>query len=223
MNNLYSILNEGLKPIYGFRSYSIQDDETGVYLSKGINNSIQMFSHMVNYFYKVIGYEGDIELINCQMELQNINHYGFGSNEIIKECKSTIDRIRKIKECNNFYQYLGGVPYLLSVNGIQVIDESQPDNCCYKDVIPPQNINIVYLRNKYTNMIFFNLEAIYYYYRITNPNIRFSNDSIDDVNKFFNNIYNYYRYMNPNDFELIEEPILDYFKRINNEKTLTLR
>lgn len=216
LNNFNSIMQYGLKPQSGFRSYSIQDKDCGVFLSKGIKNSIQMFSHILNYYLKIVGIEGTEVIKDCKNDIQRYN-LGYTFMIDIDECNLTIKRIEDVRNCGSFQNYLGGAPCLLSIEGIKVEDESQPDNCCYKDIIPPSNIKIIALKNKYSNLYIYDLEAILsYYMNFFNIN-DYSDDAKDDVEKLYS-----YRNYSYNEYEIIEIPIIHFIQDYNNEKTLTL-
>ena len=150
-------MKNGLIPQTGLRCNSIGDDSQGVFFSKGIDKSIVMYSLMLSFYEKYVGAEGDkiiLENFNAINELKNSKDYiRFPeiANIDIKYHLSLIERANLIKGCGNFINYLGGNGCFLSVNDLDGIDDNFPENCCYCHIVPPSKINVVNIRNKFTN------------------------------------------------------------------------
>lgn len=212
-NNLDGIMNNGLIPQSGFRTYSIDDSNSGVFLSKGIDNSIKMYAFMFGYYNKVIGYKGTKEINDCMSEIDALSKsYKNGFTELrIKNLYSVIDRINSIRSCSNFLQYIGGYPCLLSICGIDVKDSVVLENCCYDDVISPSNISLVNLWDKYNNVYYTYFDAIVAYLKNKYPLNSFSQDHREDISNLYNYINSFgFINFNPCYCDLIDVPILNY-------------
>ena len=224
-NCFNSIMKNGLIPQTGFRCKSIGDDSYGVFLSKGIDRSILMYSLILSFYEKYTGYEGDRLITDNLMKIKRLIKYK--NNKQIEEeieCyNSEIQKVNQIRSCGSFINYLGGLGCFLSTSGLKNVDESVLENCCYNGIIPPSNINVVNIRNKYTNEYINSLNAVLSYFMYLFP--------IEDILKITqdnnkNGIYKLYKYRNesdticynPNNYDLVEIPISYY----DNQKIKTL-
>ena len=231
-NNLNNIITEGLIPQTGFRCKSIADDNCGVFLSKGIDKTIIMFALMFSYYNKYFGIEGDkviAEEMNTISELEKYRNNAFFNQSVednIKKCESVIQRVRQVQSCSDFISYLGGIGCLLSINGLSGISDTVPENCCYHGIIPPNNINIVYLGNKYryeiVNVLYPVLSYCMYLYPIEEVIKNDKYDSKDSLYQLYKDrdsscctIYNLENY------NMYEMPISYLNQNIQRVKTLT--
>lgn len=227
-NCFYNIANIGLIPQNGFRCQSVGDDECGVFLSKGINNSIIMYSSMFSYYNKYKGIEG-VKLINeLKKEIEKLKQAKKRCweepiyNKIIEDNNKAINRVIQIRNRNSFTDYLGGYGCLLSVTNISVDENNHPEDCCYKNSISPENISLVYIRNKNTNERIFMIEPILYYLincipfeEITKNATSEYKDSVQQLYSYLNNPY--FFQFDPNYYCLEEIPINLYNNSYPNE------
>lgn len=219
--NLDNIIQNGLIPQTGFRCYSIKDNNCKVFLSKGIDRSIEMYSLMLSYYEKFIGYEGDKMIQDNIIEIQELNRK-FPSYQIINkinECNSEIQRASMVRRCRNFDEYLGGNCCFLSVNGIEADGERSPDDCYYSEIISPRNINLVNIRDKNTNYYICDLKAVLSYFMYLFPKEYMlkivSDESIDSIIKLYKcRDESCYAYFNPDNYELEEIPLYQLNKTL---------
>lgn len=222
-NALNNIRIEGLKPQEGIRCQSIGDNTKGVFFSKGMLNSIKMYAYMFRHYYKHIGFEGDNEINKSR---KKIDEYEELSNKrrLYKEIyagdieyhKSRIEKVNLIRSFPSFFDYLGGYGCFLSVDKVENISEEVPENCCCIHTIPPTDINIVGIVNKFTNVYTDFREAVLAYFINCVP-YEVALNSVDKDNRV--NIYNLYRsfynpYCNPMWCDLIETPIVPKIKTL---------
>ena len=218
-NCLYGIKTNGLVPQTGFRCQSIGDDGCGVFLSKGIENSIIMYSLMLSFYNKYTGYEGDKLIsenntrIQELMQRANLCGYNKGIYDKLNCCYSKIESVNLIRNCGSFVNYLGGYGCFLSVDDVDNVDDRSPENCYCPDVIPPCKINVVNLRNKYTGEYTNFLGNVLLHFMHLCP-LEEIIKIIPDENK--DGIYELYKSIesinyNPNNFDLVEIPIDWYY------------
>ncbi len=216
-NNFYNIMKKGLIPQKGFRCYSINDDNYGVFLSKGIDNSIRMYAYMLSYYEKVKGIEGDQTIQDCLNELHELYQKipSYRNKMKIDECISTINRVNIIKRCRSFVEYLGGYGCLLSIEGIIPDNIRSLEDCRCDKVILPSNINLVSIRDKKTNYYIYNLDAVFSYLMYLYPlekvieNVEEENcNSIKKLYKYRDE--SYYKNFDSSYFDLFEIPIVFY-------------
>ena len=227
--NFYNIAKEGLKPQTGMRCQSINDPGNGVFLSKGIENIIAMYASMYNYYLKILGSEGNKEIETCKNNiecLESQKKYSWNQQYIESNLNYSYSRLNMFLNIQNgdFYNYLDGPGYLLSVSGLD-INDMFPENCCYNGIIPPSNIKLVYLKNPYDDNCRFSREDIilYFLYHIPIDDIlnNISNDYKDFVVKLYNDWYkNNPLLFNPNEYCLVDESISCYNIYSQKEKTL---
>ena len=96
-NNFNSIMNYGLIPASGARSFSIGDDKNAVFLSKSIGYSIKMYAFMKGLFDKNFGENGlrDIDSLNKEIEWLR-KHNISNCEDRINEIQGIINRINFI-------------------------------------------------------------------------------------------------------------------------------
>ena len=274
-NNFYSIVRLGLLPQTGFRCYSIRDNSHGVFLSKGIDKSIQMLALMLSYYEKLAGFEGNKMIFECMSDIQIlkqsipylkiINDINECLSEIqtpkqgtsylkiindideciseiqalqqgipdsknmndINECLFDIKRAIQVKNCRNFDGYLGGCCCLLSIEGIKADDESVLNNCRYDGSISPFNISLVNIKKKDTDYYIYDFKAVLSYLMYLFPmeevlkTVPYENHN--DIKKLY-----YYRntsgylWFKPDDYELIEIPLMKYEQDYQLKRALNI-
>ena len=226
-NCFNKIMMYGLIPQNGFRCQSVGDDKCGVFLSKGIYNSIIMFSSMLSYYNKYKSSEGIKEINELKKEIEGLKHAKKHCweepiyNKIIDDKNKAINRIIQIRNCNSFNDYLGGYGCLLSVSGIS-LDNSHPEDCCYKESISPENISLVYIKNMYTNQCIFMIEPILYYLINSIPFEEITKNATSEYKNFVHQLYSYlnnpyFFQIDPNYYSLEEIPISYYNYSYPNE------
>ena len=222
-----SIKSNGLIPQNGFRCKSIGDSSCGVFFSKGMDQSIIMYALMLGFYEKYVGNEGDRiyqeSLLEIQ-ELENNEKCNIRKNMEIKRLNSIIERVKLVKNCGSFTNYLSGDGCFLSVDNLNVDCCMFLSNCCCGYTIPPEKINVVGVVNRFTNIYTDLREAVLSYFMYIFP--------IEDVLKLLPDenhslIYRLYEYIfslgctcNPYYYNLIETPISSYDCGYQNVKTL---
>lgn len=217
MNNLGNISMYGLIPKKGFRTISIQDDNAGVFLSKGINKSIQMYAFMLHYYEKYFEDETTEILKEYETKLEELKDK-FQSPRIISKIEFYdyhIKRINSVRNCKSFIEYLEGPTCLLSITGIKPYDERELTNCRHNSAISPDNINLVNLRNKYTNYYIYDINIVLSYILKQIPINEIKKDIPLENHEDIDNLYNYINNTidpnyDPNYFELVNVPLSCY-------------
>ena len=208
--NIGNIAKEGLVQNSGTRCQSIGDGSSGVFLSKGIDQSIVMYALMRSFYSKFYGSEGDKKLKECNDRIKKLeDDIKRGGNivydrlEIINQ-KSIIDSVKLIRSFKSFYEYMDGSCCLLRVDGITANDIEVPSNYCYHGEISPKNIELVYLINKYNGSFIYDLEPILaYLMNYYNP-YAIAGENVEDIISFYNDMYfaNQPYYYNPKVYQL---------------------
>ena len=230
-NCFNSIVQNGLTPQRGIRCQTINDTDYGVFMSKGIDESIKMYAFMYSFYNKFVGYEGDKLIeenkIKKQQISKNENHGLDKLHDIItvKQLESEIKKVCQIRSYLNFFDYLGGTGRYLSINGLYGVDDSVPHNCCYNGVVPPYMINLITIRNKLTNVRISSREVILSYFMSMYPIEEVLKKTTDETKDQIYQLYDYvrhfhYDYYNPYYYDLEEIPISYYDCGIPKEKTL---
>ena len=229
--NFYSIMENGLIPQMGIRCQSIGDDRSGVFLSKGIIGTITMFASMLSFYEKYKGLAGDMLIEENSFEINKKLQQNFYGNDQMFDDKiialnDEIQRVNLIRSYNTFHDYLGGAGCFLSINSL-IVDESYPENCCYKDAISTSEINVINIKKKNTEEYIYLREPVLAYFMYQYPFEMIINyvptDYINSVRNLYmkRDIYAPLNY-NPEEYELVEVP-MDTYKKSNNEiKTLTI-
>lgn len=231
-NCLDNIGYYGLVPQTGFRSKSIDDNRCAVFLAKGMDKAINMYSLLLTLYIQQSG-ENGLRLIqeydNSINRLSKAINYGGSSEQMINSLnalKEKKEMIKQVYNCNNFTEYLGGEGCFLSVSGIDniVLDNSQ--ECFCDKTIPPSNISILVLQNKITNEIIDSREAVLSYFMsyyspydfALNP---INEDSVSSINYLYKlrDDYNY-TYFNENNYNLLEVPLELYNYKIKKIRPL---
>ena len=231
-NNFYKVINEGLVPQTGIRCQSIGDNRCGVFLSKGIDQSIVMFVYMYNFYKKYCGAEGDKILNEYPIEIQQLDKSANSISERlynkmkIEQLSREIDRVKLIRSYQDFKQYIGGDGCFLAIDGIKCVDESNPSDCLFEGIIPPSNISLVNIKNKYNNSLVSSTDFVLSYFMSLYPLETINNSVVDEVK---NSLYELYRMrntpylssFNSYNYELTEIPISYYNQEIPKVKTLS--
>ena len=219
-----SINRNGLVPSTGDRCKSIKDDRNGVFLTKGIDNTIVNYSFILGYY---LIYNSDIGLQMIQEIEDHIKPIRGSDRQfdkfLVGEYQKDIDRITQMRSYGNFINYLGGLGCFLSISELDGIDLSQPTDCFYNKTIPSSKISVVYIIDKFTNEYFYDREKVLsYFMNLYSPDYLFS--LVPDNNKKdIISLYNYlpgYLYYNQNRFDVDETPI-DSFCEEQKVKILT--
>lgn len=228
--NLESISKDGLVPRSGGRTRSIGDKRCAIFLSKGITNSILMYSCLLHHYNSYTGerglkaieyYKDEIELYNEREKEVSLLEDELAEKEAIIKA---IDWINEIMEYNDFSDYIGEGVYLTISDITDVISNDEKD-CYTTKTIPPEKIKIVLLKNKITGEIIDSRENILSYFMSITPieSIIESTHNvvtIKVIKELYNNKINDIAYYNSNNFEMEEVPICMYLanNKENNKK-----
>lgn len=220
--NLENINKHGLIPQCGVRAQSICDSRCAVFLSKGIINSIIMYDTFLFYF-NYYTENGAKSIKYCQEiieEYREQSKISPLSKEDLAEMEANIkliDQIKKMNEYKDFKEYLGEGVYL-SITDIKNVNCYDEKDCYTTEIIPPEEIKVVVLKNKENGEIVDYRENILTYFMSINP-----------LEEYIDNIYNIitihglkdlYKerssdmaYYNSDNFELLEIPINLYLEK----------
>ena len=227
-DNLESISETGLIPQTGFRTKTIGDEKCAVFLSKGMDNVIRMYSAILWHYSQVGGDNGKKIIKEYKNKIkryqEEISNYSFFADIYTKEIDSINDYIRTIKpltKIKSFYDYLGDGCYL-SVSDIKgvVPKYDDYDDCYYESIISPQKINVVTIKDKKTKEIIDEREKVltYFmsYYELDDllkdeRNVLTIKNICDIYNERLAAIDGFYNYHN---YELEEVPIKEYIKTL---------
>ena len=217
--SMNGIVQEGLVPKIGIRSMTKYDNRGGVFLSKGIFNSIKMYASMLRYYNTYSGSNGINEINNYLNEINYLINIQNRLDENLKKqledeifrLNQDIEMIKYIMSFNSFIDYLGGEGYLLSVNELDNVDEKYKEDCCYNNIIPASIINAVILRNEGNGTNIDSRELLMNYFVKTIPHDELSKiiqdeKTLDDLYKLLSK-YNYVDYTG---YEVQEVP-LDFY------------
>ena len=215
--NLESISQKGLIPSRGSRTRSIGDKRNAIFLSLGIHNAILMYGTLLYHYNSYAGNRG----------LKAINFYKNKMNEYRKMAKiipldqddiaemeaitEVIVWIKEIMEYKDFSEYIGNGVYL-TISEITDINSSDEKDCYTTQIISPEKIKVVLLKNKKTGEILDNREQILAYFMSVTP-MKSILDNIHNVvtKKIIKDLYesklNDIRYYGSNNFEIEEIPI----------------
>jgi len=165
-NNIFDIAHFGLMPKNGERSYSIQDNTSAVFLSKGDANIVLMVAQMHSYYSRVKGKEGEGHLNAAKAEYEIYSKLNsWLANKKTEIASNDIKRISQIRNIPTFRDYLGGNCVLLCSENVTVDCDVPPENCRRDTKIDPNDIEVVYLRDIYNN-VYYDLEAIISYFSV---------------------------------------------------------
>ena len=206
--NLYNnIITSGLIPQHGLRSYTIGDNRSGVFLSKGMDGAIVMMALIYGLYNKYNGYEGAKVIRDCEK--------GIIKDPVIYERACLARRIK------TFDEYLGLPGCYLSINNVKRIDGDRIEDCVYKTKIYPQNISVVNLVNETTEEYINDVYSVLSYF-MSKYSIDYILSLVPEENKKnIYDLYNYIRFLNIPDYssyKLEEVPLYPYNNQI---KTLS--
>jgi hypothetical protein len=227
-DNLESISENGLIPQRGFRTITIGDEKNAVFLSKGMDNAIRMYSKILWYYSQVGGDEGKRiissykkRIKECLEEIQNNSVFSDKYSKEVEDMNNYIETIKPLSRIKTFDDYLGDGCYL-SVNGIDGVLTRicTYDDCYYEKIILPQEINVVTIRNHNTNEVIDQREMVLTYF-MSNYDpydlladehdviaIKTIIDLYNDRMAAINGIYN------QNNYDIEEIPIKKYVKTL---------
>ena len=215
--NINSIMQNGLIPQSGVRTQAIGDSRSGVFLAKGIENSIVMFAAIYYYYLTIDDHISYIEKEKNDLELEEKSRKRYFEKNIIRNKIADLDKISLIY---NQIKTTRLPDVLLSINTNLIIDETYPENCCYEGVIAPNNINVVKLVNGNTGESTYSIDLILSYLIKNYPiDVVCQNDDLN-YRKYVKYLYNSFN--NNFDFNgcyLTEESIY-YYKQEQQIKTL---
>lgn len=224
--NLESICQNGLIPQKGSRTMSIGDQRCGVFLSKGIPNTILMYDHFLFHYQSHSGKNGK-KGISFFKERIKINQEW--AKEIppdengiaeIEAMKKAIEWIKQIMKYQSFSEYIQDGCYL-SVSGIQGLVEKYPEDCYTTETIPPKKIKVVTIKNKETGERIEDREKVLAYFMSMtpmesiikgNPNV-ITRKTIQDL---YADRAQDILFYNSDQFQLEEIPISDYVQKRKN-------
>lgn len=227
--NLESISKNGLVPNRGGRTRSIGDKRNAIFLSLGIKNAILMYSSLL-YHYN--SYAGDRGLQAIEFYKDKIKSYHELAKRIpldeediaeLEAIPRVIEWIHQIMGYKDFFEYIGDGVYL-TISGITDITKTDPKDCYTDQIIYPEKIKVVLLKNKETGEIADHREQILAYFMNLIP-IESILDSIHNVvtiknvKDLYDNKLHDISYYNSDNFEFEEIPIDLYVaKNIKSEK-----
>lgn len=229
-NNLDSISMYGLVPQNGDRCKSIDDERCAVFLSKGIDRAIIMYSSLYYYYIHNSGVNGlniieefNKSNIRWKRTIESGINYDLAC-KMININNMALEKLKYFISCKSFSDYLGGDGCFLSVHDINNVVSKYPEDSICNEIIPPSNINVVVIRNKKTDDIIDSRDIVISYFM--------SNYNPDDLSKIVSDeamiphIYylyqnnNNYMIYNNNNFYLQEIPINFYDYRNQKIKAL---
>lgn len=222
-----SISKNGLVPKSGGRTRSIGNKRCAIFLSKGITNSILMYSSLLHHYNSYSGKRGLKAIKYYKEEIKFYNDREkrgliYEDEQVEKEAMiKALDWIKVIMEYKDFFDYLGDGVYL-TISDITDIDSYDEKDCYTTKTIAPEKIKIVLLKNKMTGEIIDFRENVLAYFMSITP-IENIIDNIHNlvartvIKELYNNKLNDIAYYNSNDFEMIEVPIYMYLE--NNKES----
>lgn len=221
-NCLNSISYNGLVPQTGFRCKSVNDGRFGIFLAKGMDQVINMYSLLLSLYLEQSG-ENGLRLIqeydNSINRIEKAINYGGSSEQMINslnELKEKKEIINQVYNCKSFIEYLGGEGCFLSIYGVDNIVIDNPQECFCDRIVPPSNISVVFLQNKITNEMTDSREAVLSYFMsylslndfAKNP---LNEDSIQSISYLYKLREECnYLFFNKENFDLCEVPIGSY-------------
>lgn len=227
-DNLNSIGKQGLVPQIGSRTRSIGDDRCAVFLSKGITNSILMYSSLLNHYNNYAGNRGTraIHRYNERIEyyLNREKEVGLDSEDVLelKALQNAIIWIQQIIKYKDFSEYIGDGVYL-TVSDVRNVNSNDPKDCYMQEAISPEKISVVELVNLDTGQETDSREAILSYFMSITPVERVTEDlhnvvAIHDVAELYRKRASMISYYNTNNFELVETSLDLYLKKKSQKK-----
>jgi len=221
--NLESISKNGLVPNRGGRTRSIGDKRNAIFLSLGVQNAILMYSSLLYHYNAYSGerglkaiefYKAKIESYHEQAKRIPLDEEDIAELEAIYEA---VNWIQQIMKCKDFLEYIDDGVYL-TISGIANVTATNPTDCYTDQIIPPEKIKVVVLKNKETGEIVDYREQVLAYFMSVIP----IKDVLDKEHnvitiKIIKDLYNHkfddIRYYNHDNFEIQEIPIDLYVTR----------
>lgn len=227
--NLEDINEYGLVPNRGGRTRSIDDNRNAIFLSLGIKNTILMYGALLHHYNSYAGNRGleAIEFykdrIDSDYEFKKSIPLPLDEEDIaeIEAMKKAIEWIHQIMEYKDFFDYMGEGVYL-TISGIRGVKTIDPKDCYTDQIISPDKIKVVLLKNKKTGEIIDSRESILAYFMSLTPlkNIIYNTPNIV-THKIITDLYksrleDIRYYYNKSNFELEEMPINLYLSKKKN-------
>lgn len=224
--NLESINEYGLVPKIGGRTRSIGDNRCAVFLSRGIQSAILMYSSIL---YHYSHYSGDSGLKAIKYYEDKLKQYNKISKKIpldeediaeVEAIKKAIEWINQIMKYKDFSEYMGDGVYL-SISDIEDISSTDARDCYTTQNISSEKIKVVLLKNKKTAEMIDSRESVLAYFMSVTPikNIIDSTSNVVTI-KIIKDLYedklDDIKYYNKNNFELEEMPIKLYLSKKEN-------
>lgn len=227
-DNLDSIGKRGLVPQIGSRTRSIGDNRCAVFLSRGITNSILMYSSLLNHYNNYAGDRGKKALQRYGKEIKYYikreQEVGLDDEDILEmeALQGAVTWIQQIMKYKDFSEYIGDGVYL-TVTDVYDVHLNDPKDCYVKSPVSPEKISIVELINLDTGQKIDSREAVLAYFMSITPVERITENlhnvvAIHDVTELYRNRANMISYYNINNFELVETPIDLYLKKKSQKK-----
>lgn len=229
--NLESINEHGLIPQSGGRTRSIGDNRCAIFLSEGITNAILMYSSILWHYNR---HSGNMGLESIEYYKERIEYYNDLAKTIpldeeyiaeLEAMKKAIEWVKQIMSYKDFIEYMGDGVYL-SVENVEDINCTYPEDCYTTQSIPAERIKIIVLKNKKTGEIIDSRESVLAYFMSVTP-IKSIIDNTRNVitKKIIKDLYQDkledISYYNKKNFELEEVPISLYLRNNleqNNKK-----
>lgn len=226
--NLESICRLGLIPKKGGRTRSIGDNRCGVFLSKGIQNAILMYSSILYHYNSHTGERGEKAI---EYYTDRINQYNQNAKEIpldeediaeMKAMNEAIEWIKQIMKYKDFFEYIDDGCYL-TISRIDGITEIEPKDCYTNETISPEKIKVVTIKNKKTGKVIDSREKILAYFLSITPMESLIKSTPNVVTKklitdLYDNKVKDISYYNSNNFEMEEISIKEFLLKKNNKE-----
>lgn len=220
--NLESIYKNGLIPKSGNRTQSIGDKRCAVFFSKGISNAILMYSSLLHHYnsytgengLKIIQYYKDIVKEYLEKE-KNMPLDQEDSNEM-EAILNAIDWIKELMKFGSFDEYIGDGVYL-TISGITNVNLDNEVDCYTSEIVSPESIKVILLKNKETGKIVDFRESVLSYFLSMIPKEDIINKihnavTIENIKELYDMKKEDISYYNCDNFELVEVPISFYFE-----------
>lgn len=226
--NLDSIMEQGLIPTYGDRTRLIGDERRAVFFSKGIANAIRMYCNLRSYYESRTEEKGAKAIKFYEEKLNGYKQLEKEGNELSEENLKEIEAIHKVIEntkemmnYNDFFEYIGEGVYL-TFSDVENVESFDEKDCYTFDVISPDKINIVLLKNKETEEIVDDREAIIAHF-MSITDFQDLTSKLHDVIEIHNlgDLYDerifYIDLYKSSDYEMIEVPLSSYLSDKENK------
>ena len=226
--SLENISKNGLVPGRGLRTRTVGDKRNAVFLSCGIKNAMLMYSTLLHHYSSFTGNRGlkIIESYQDKFKWYQENKNSLDQDDIaeMKAINEAFVWINEIMKYKSFYEYIEDGVYLTVLEATDVIKTDLMD--CYTDqIISPEKIKVVLLKNKETGEILDNREQILaFFMSITPIESIIDNEhnvvTIKNIKDLYENKLNDIRYYNSDNFEIEEVPINLYIDMNKKSKKI---